>query len=55
MSRDGSSRVALQKETGLTYCYTLECNYHNGWRLNILAPKLIKSLGIIEDETPVTD
>lgn len=55
MSRDGSSRVALQKATGLTYCYTLECNYHNGKRINILAPKFIKGLGYIEEETPVTD
>ncbi len=55
MSREGSSRVALQKETDLTYCYTLECNYHNGWRINILASKLVKSSGIIEEETPVTD
>lgn len=55
LSRDGSSRVALQRATGLTYCYTLECNYHNGKRINILAPKLIKSINAIEEETPVTD
>lgn len=55
MSRDGSSRVALQRATGITHCYTLECNYHNGRRINTLAPKLIKSQGAIEDETPVTD
>jgi len=55
MSRDGSSRVALQKATGLTYCYTLECNYHNGKRINTLAPKLMKAQGHIEDETAVTD
>lgn len=41
-SRDGSSRVALQKVTGITHCYTLECNYHNGRRINTLAPKLVK-------------
>lgn len=55
MSRDGSSRVALQRATGITHCYTLECNYHNGRRINTLAPKFIKSQGAIEDETPVTD
>jgi hypothetical protein len=54
-SRDGSSRVALQKATGITHCYTLECNYHNGRRINTLAPKLIKAHGIIEEETAVTD
>ena len=55
LSRDGSSRVALQRATGLIYCYTLECNYHNGKRINILAPKLIKSINAIEEEIPVTD
>ena len=55
LSRDGSSRVALQRATGITHCYTLECNYHNGKRINTLAPKLIRSLGMIEEEYPVTD
>jgi len=53
MSRDGSSRVALQKATGITHCYTLECNYHNGKRINTLAPKLIKSQGCIEEDSAV--
>ena len=55
LSRDGSSRVALQKATGITHCYTLECNYHNGRRINHLAPKFNKAKGCIEDETAVTD
>ena len=55
MSRDGSSRVSLQKATGLTHCYTLECNYHNGKRINTLAPKFVKAHNSIEEETPVTD
>lgn len=55
MSRDGSSRVALQKATGITHCYTLECNYHSGKRINTLAPKLIKAQGYVEEDTPVTD
>ena len=38
-----------------TFCYTLEVNYHNGRRTNTLAPKLIKVLNCIEDETPETD
>ena len=33
----------------------MECNYHNGKRINTLAPKLIKAHGYIEEETPVTD
>jgi hypothetical protein len=55
MSREGSSRVALHKLTGLAHCYTLEANYHNGRRLNFLPPNLIRASGNIEGETPVTD
>ena len=55
LSRDGSSRVALHRATDLTLCFTLECNYHNGKRINTLAPKLIKGANAIEEETPVTD
>lgn len=54
-SREGSSRVALHMATGLTYCYTLEFNYHNGKRINTIAPKYIKANGQVEPETPVTD
>ena len=54
-SREGSSRVAIAKATGLTYCYTLEFNYHSGRRINTLAPKYNKILGCIEPETEVTD
>ncbi|KAG7381734.1 hypothetical protein PHYBOEH_010800 [Phytophthora boehmeriae] len=31
-SRQGSSRVALYRATGLTYVYTIECNYNEGRR-----------------------
>jgi hypothetical protein len=55
LSREGSGRVAIHKDTGLIHCYTLECNYHNGRRINFLAPKLVKSSGNIEGELPVTD
>jgi hypothetical protein len=54
-SREGSSRVALHMATKCTYCYTLEFNYHNGKRINTLAPKYIKASNQIEPETPVTD
>ena len=53
--RDGSSRVALAKATGLTYCYTLEFNYHSGRRINTLAPKYHRATGTIEPETELTD
>jgi hypothetical protein len=55
MSREGSGRVAIYKDTGVIYCYTLECNYHNGRRINFLSPKLIRNTGNIEAETAVTD
>lgn len=55
MSREGSGRVAVHKESGIAHCYTLECNYHNGKRINFLSPKLIRSSGNIEAEMPVTD
>ena len=54
-SREGSSRVALAKATGLTYCYTLEFNYHSGRRINTLAPKYARTTGTIEAETELTD
>jgi len=54
-SREGSSRVALAKATGLTYCYTLEFNYHSGRRINTLAPKYVRATGTIEPETEMTD
>lgn len=39
LSREGSGRVAMMKATGLTNCYTLECNYASGRRINHLFPK----------------
>eukprot|EP00644_Phytophthora_capsici_P001449 jgi/Phyca11/6237/fgenesh1_pm.PHYCAscaffold_10_\ len=41
-SRQGSSRVALYRATGLTYVYTIECNYNEG-RRNFRASSLISS------------
>jgi hypothetical protein len=55
LSREGSSRVAIQRATGLTHCYTLECNYHSGKRINTLAPKLVRAHGCLEEEEDVTN
>jgi hypothetical protein len=55
MSREGSSRAALGKATGIPLCYTLEFNYHTGKRTNTLAPKYNRATGMIEPESAVTD
>ncbi|KAL4118725.1 hypothetical protein PRIC2_011050 [Phytophthora ramorum] len=41
-SRQGSSRVALYRATGLTHVYTIECNYNEG-RRNLRASSLMPS------------
>lgn len=57
LSREGSGRVAINKDakTRLVHCYTLESNYHNGRRVNHLAPRTKRATGDILPETPVTD
>ena len=41
LSREGSGRVSIMKATNeLPNCYTLECNYASGKRINHLFPKL---------------
>ncbi len=47
--------MGLHLATNCTYCYTLEFNYHNGKRINILAPKLNIKTGKQEPETSITD
>lgn len=55
LSREGSGRVAVYKATGLVKCYTLECNFQTGRRVNHLTPKVILETGEIEPETALTD
>ena len=55
LSREGCGRVSIGKLTGLPNCYTLECNYAAGRRLNHLTPKLNKLTGKKEAELPITD
>lgn len=56
LSREGCGRVAIHKETNLPHCYTLECNYASGRRINHLPPKFNKINGTVEPETSrVTD
>lgn len=55
LSREGSGRVAMYKATGNPHCYTLECNYASGRRVNHLSAKLNKSTNQTEPESPITD
>lgn len=55
LSREGCGRVALYKATDNPLCYTLECNYATGRRINHLSAKLNKATGEINPETPITD
>ena len=55
LSREGSGRVAIYKATGLVQCYTLECNFQTGRRINHLTPKINLSTGELDPETPLTD
>ena len=36
--REGSGRVSVYRATGLTYCYTLECNFNTGRHTNTVPP-----------------
>eukprot|EP00756_Hemistasia_phaeocysticola_P022584 Hpha_TRINITY_DN15843_c7_g8::TRINITY_DN15843_c7_g8_i1::g.187641::m.187641 len=38
LSKEGTGRVALFNESGLTHCYTLECNYNTGVTTNPVHP-----------------
>ena len=55
LSREGSGRVAIYKATNNPLCYTLECNYATGRRINHLPAKLNTTTGETENEIPITD
>lgn len=50
LSKEGAGRVALYRATGLTYFYTLECNYNEGTRITaalrtvgaVLGPRAVR-------------
>ena len=39
-NKEGSGRVCFYKELGIVNCYTLECNYQTGKRLNHINPRV---------------
>ena len=55
LSREGSGRVGVFKATGLVNCYTLECHYQTGRRINVLTPKYNSDTNEMEPEDPMTD
>ena len=55
LSREGAARVAIYKQIGLINCYTLECNYNTGKRINYIPPKYNKAKKSNDPEKPVTD
>ena len=55
LSREGSGRVGIWKATNLINCYTLECHYQTGRRINVLTPKLNLDTGEMEPEEIATD
>lgn len=50
LSREGCGRVAIGNMTGLANCYTLECNYTTGRRINHLAQKTNLDTGKVVPE-----
>ncbi|KAG3047973.1 hypothetical protein PC121_g19749 [Phytophthora cactorum] len=50
-SRQGSSRVALYRATGLTYVYTIECNYNEG-RRNLRTSTVMPSASTVTSTVP---
>ena len=55
LSREGSSRVAIYKETSLPNCYTIEASFHGSKKLNLLPSKLNRAKGIPEPEHALTN
>ena len=55
LSREGSSRVAVYKETLIPNCYTIEASFQGSKKVNFLAPKLNKVKKGIESEVPLTN
>jgi hypothetical protein len=55
LTREGCGRVSIMKATGLPNCYTLECNYASGPRINTIAPKINLKTAAKEPDSEITD
>ena len=55
LSREGSSRVAMYKETQLPNCYTIESSFHGSKKLNSIPQKYNKFRKINEMESAITN
>ena len=56
LTREGCGRVSImQAANSHPNCYTLECNYASGRRINHLSAKLNTQTGQVEPEIPITD
>lgn len=55
LSREGSSRVAIYKETQLPNCYTIEASFHGSKKLNALPIKYNKLRKMNEGEQLLTN
>ena len=55
LTREGCGRVSIMKATGLANCYTLECSYASGHRVNHISPKLNHKTGQTEPDDPIND
>ena len=57
MGRDGSGRAGTYRATGIPHCFTLECNYATGLKINLLKPRLdlVKKVKLAKEENPISD
>lgn len=53
LSKEGSGRVNINREVGLVHCYTLECNYQTGRRVNHIPYKINVATGLRVPDAPV--
>ena len=55
LTREGCGRVSIMKATGLANCYTLECSYASGYRVNHISSKLNLKTGQTEADDDIND